>query len=146
MTYWFRAREQATTVAFFTAAIPVSYLMGAPLSTWIMDNVSGFGLAGWRWMLILEGLPAVAAGIFNYFYMTDRPEKAKWLTDEERNWLVRELEADHTKRRHVQHLGLWQAISNPKVLFLSAIYFIYQVGNLESVCGCRRSFRDWDRI
>lgn len=130
LTYWFRAREQATTVAFFTAAIPVSYLMGAPLSTWIMDNVSGFGLAGWRWMLILEGLPAVAAGIFNYFYMTDRPEKAKWLTDEERNWLVTELEADHTKRRHVQHLGLWQAISNPKVLFLSAIYFIYQVGNL----------------
>ncbi|MFK3777646.1 MFS transporter [Agrobacterium sp. NPDC089420] len=130
LTYWFRAKEQATTVAFFTAAIPVSYLMGAPLSTWIMDNVSGFGLAGWRWMLILEGLPAVAAGVFNYFYMTDRPEKAKWLTDEERGWLVKELEADHAKRSHVQHLGLWQAISNPKVLFLSAIYFIYQVGNL----------------
>jgi ACS family tartrate transporter-like MFS transporter len=130
LTYWFRLKEQATTVAFFTAAIPVSYLLGAPLSTWVMDNVSGLGLQGWRWMLILEGIPAVAAGIFNYFYMTDRPEKAKWLTEEERSWLIAELAIDHEKRKNVEHLGLWQAISNPKVLFLSAIYFIYQVGNL----------------
>ncbi|MGF0524075.1 MFS transporter [Agrobacterium pusense] len=130
LTYWFRSKEQATTIAYFTAAIPVSYLLGAPLSTWIMDNVSGFGMSGWRWMLILEGVPAVMAGVFNYFYMTDRPEKAKWLTEQERDWLTKELEADHAKRKHVKHLGLWQAISNPKVLFLSAIYFIYQVGNL----------------
>src|SRR5207253_7384909 len=51
LTYWFRAKEQATTVALFTAAIPVSYLLGAPLSTWIMDHVSGFGLTGWRWKI-----------------------------------------------------------------------------------------------
>ncbi|RCS22090.1 MFS transporter [Phyllobacterium salinisoli] len=130
LTYWFRTKEQATTVAYFTAAIPASYLLGAPLSTWIMDNVAGFGLSGWRWMLLLEGLPAVIAGIFNYFYMTDRPEKAKWLKPEEREWLVRELAADHANRKNVKHLGLWQAISNPKVLFLSLIYFVYQVGNL----------------
>lgn len=117
-------------MAFFTAAIPASYLLGAPLSTWIMDNVNWFGHAGWRWMLVLEGLPAILAGVFNYFYMTDRPEKAKWLTEDERNWLVGELAQDHNKRKNVQHLGLWAAISNPKVLFLSAIYFIYQVGNL----------------
>lgn len=130
LTYWFRTKEQATTIAFFTAAIPVSYLLGAPLSTWIMDNVSGFGLSGWRCMLILEGLPALFAGLFNYFYMTDRPEKAKWLTNEERDWLIKELEADQANRKDVEHLGLWQAIANRKVLFLSAIYFIYQVGNL----------------
>lgn len=130
LTYWFRAKEQATTVAFFTAAIPVSYLLGAPLSTWIMDNVNWFGHAGWRWMLVLEGLPAILAGIFNYFYMTDRPEKAKWLTEDERNWLIGELAQDHNRRKNIQHLGLWAAISNPKVLFLSAIYFVYQVGNL----------------
>src|SRR4051812_47663366 len=57
LTFWFRAKEQATTIALFTAAIPVSFLIGAPLSTWIMDNVSGFGLSGWRWMLLLEGGP-----------------------------------------------------------------------------------------
>jgi ACS family tartrate transporter-like MFS transporter len=130
LTYWFRAKEQATTVALFTAAIPVSYLLGAPLSTWIMDHVSGFGMNGWRWMLLLEGGPAVLAGILNYFIMTDRPEQAKWLNAEERDWLSEELRKDHAARANVEHLGVVAAITNPKVLFLSAIYFIYQVGNL----------------
>jgi ACS family tartrate transporter-like MFS transporter len=130
LTYWFRSKEQATTVALFTAAIPVSYLIGAPLSTWILDHVSGFGLSGWRWMLLLEGGPAIIAGVLNYFYMTDRPEQAKWLTSEERSWLAEELRKDHAARHNVQHLGIVAAITNPKVLFLSVIQFIYQVGNL----------------
>jgi ACS family tartrate transporter-like MFS transporter len=130
LTYWFRAKEQATTVALFTAAIPVSYLLGAPLSTWIMDHVSGFGLSGWRWMLLLEGGPAILAGILNYFIMTDRPEEARWLTAEERGWLMGELRKDSAARHNVQHLGVIAAITNPKVLFLSVIQFIYQVGNL----------------
>jgi ACS family tartrate transporter-like MFS transporter len=130
LTYWFRAKEQATTVALFTAAIPVSYLIGAPLSTWIMDHMTGFGLSGWRWMLLLEGGPAVIAGVVNYFVMTDRPEQAKWLTPQERDWLTEELRKDNAGRRNVQHLGIIAAITNPKVLFLSVIYFIYQVGNL----------------
>ncbi|MHC4042194.1 MFS transporter [Bradyrhizobium sp. 23AC] len=130
LTYWFRAKEQATTVALFTAAIPVSYLLGAPLSTWIMDHVSGFGLSGWRWMLLLEGGPAVIAGVANYFIMTDRPEEARWLTTEERDWLCGELRKDHAARPNVEHLGVIAAVTNPKVLFLSVIYFIYQVGNL----------------
>ena len=130
LTYWFRAKEQATTVALFTAAIPVSYLLGAPLSTWIMDHVAGFGLSGWRWMLLLEGGPAVIAGIANYFIMTDRPEEARWLTAKERDWLTGELRKDHAARPNVEHLGVIAAITNPKVLFLSVIYFVYQVGNL----------------
>ena len=77
LTYWFRSKEQATTIALFTAAIPVSYLFGAPLSTWVMDNVSGFGLTGWRWMIILESVPAILGGIVCYFFLTDRPEQAR---------------------------------------------------------------------
>jgi MFS transporter, ACS family, tartrate transporter len=130
LTYWFRAKEQATTVALFTAAIPVSYLLGAPLSTFVMDHVSGVGLSGWRWMLLIEGGPALLAGVFNYFWMTDRPEQAKWLKPEEREWLAAELEKDHAAKKEVKHLGIVAAITNPKVLFLSAIYFIYQLGNL----------------
>lgn len=130
LTYWFRAKEQATTVAWFTAAIPLSYLIGAPLSTWIMDNVATTGLSGWRWMLLIEGVPAVVAGIVNYFVMTDRPEDAKWLEPEERAWLAGEIEKDRAARTNVKHLGVMAAITEPKVLFLSAIYFIYQVGNL----------------
>ena len=130
LTYWFRAKEQATTIAFFTAAIPVSYLIGAPLSTFIMDHVSGFGLSGWRWMMILEGAPAVIGGLITYFVLTDRPAQARFLNQEERDWLSAEIERDMAARRSVKHLGTLKAITDPKVLFLSVIYFVYQCGSL----------------
>jgi ACS family tartrate transporter-like MFS transporter len=130
LTYWFRAQDQAASVALFTAAIPVSYLIGAPLSTWIMDNATGLGLSGWRWMLLLEGVPAILGGVWCYFFLTDRPEQAQWLTAEEKTWLTGELTRDRRERPHVKTLGTWQAISDPKVLVLSLIYFVYQVGSL----------------
>ncbi len=75
LTFWFRSMELATTVALFTAAIPVSYIIGAPMSTWIMDNISWFNWSGWRWMLFLEGIPAVFLGVACYFFLTDKPEQ-----------------------------------------------------------------------
>src|SRR3954453_6233806 len=77
LTYWFRAKEQATTVALFTAAIPVSYLIGAPLSTFIMDHVSGFGLSGWRWMMSLEGAPALLGGVVTPLLLSDPPGETR---------------------------------------------------------------------
>ncbi|WP_434776412.1 MFS transporter [Pseudomonas oryzihabitans] len=130
LTYWFRSRELATTVALFTAAIPVSYIIGAPLSTWIMDNVHWLGWSGWRWMLFLEGIPAVFLGVLCYLYLTDRPEQARWLADEEKVWLLAELERDRQARKDVRHFGALKAMSNPKVLYLAFIYFVYQCGSL----------------
>jgi ACS family tartrate transporter-like MFS transporter len=130
LTYWFRTKDQAASVALFTAAIPVSYLVGAPLSTWIMDHVTAFGLSGWRWMLLLEGIPAVLGGAWCYFFLTDKPEQATWLTDEEKVWLTGELVKDRLQHPHVRTLGTWQAIANPKVLMLALIYFVYQAGSL----------------
>jgi len=130
LTYWFRSRELATTVALFTAAIPVSYIIGAPLSTWIMDNVHWLGWSGWRWMLFLEGIPAVFLGVLCYLYLTDRPEQARWLADEEKLWLLAELERDRQARKDVKHFGALKAMSNPKVLYLAFIYFVYQCGSL----------------
>ena len=132
LTYWFRKKEQATTIALFTAAIPVSYLIGAPLSTAIMDAFQGVaGLGGWRWMLLLEGAPAILGGLACYFLLTDRPEQAGWLAPEEKAWLSGELERERaTQGPKAQHLGTVQAVLNPKVLYLSAIYFIYQCGSL----------------
>jgi ACS family tartrate transporter-like MFS transporter len=130
LTYWFRSRELATTVALFTAAIPVSYIIGAPLSTWIMDNVHWFGWSGWRWMLFLEGIPAVFLGIACYFLLTDKPEQAKWLSDDEKTWLLAELERDRQSRKNVKHLSTLKTLTNPKVLYLAAIYFVYQCGSL----------------
>ena len=132
LTSWFRKRDQATTIALFTAAIPVSYVIGAPLSTFIMDLFNGVaGYTGWRWMLMLEGAPAVLGGIACYALLTDRPEQAGWLQPEEKTWLANELERERLSQGPAaKHLGTWQAISNPKVLYLSAIYFVYQCGSL----------------
>ncbi|GGJ86622.1 MFS transporter [Pseudomonas matsuisoli] len=130
LTYWFRSKELATTVALFTAAIPVSYIIGAPLSTWIMDNIHWFGWSGWRWMLFLEGIPAIFLGVACFFFLTDKPEQAKWLKPEERAWLIAELESDRKSRKNVKHFGALKAMTNPKVLYLSFIYFVYQCGSL----------------
>jgi len=132
LTYWFRKKEQATTIAMFTAAIPVSYLIGAPLSTAIMDLFDGVaGMGGWRWMLLLEGAPAVVGGLACFFLLTDRPEQAGWLKPDEKAWLTSELDHERASQgQKVAHLGTWAAISNPKVLYLSAIYFVYQCGSL----------------
>jgi len=130
LTSWFRAKEQATVVAMFTAAIPVSYVIGTPVSTWIMDHVAGFGLTGWRWMLILEGLPAVIGGLLTYRLLVDRPANARWLNMEERDWLESEIAAEHRAAAGVRHLNTWRAITEPRVLYLAAIYFVYQAGSL----------------
>jgi len=130
LTSWFRAKEQATVVAMFTAAIPVSYVIGTPVSTWIMDHVAWFGLTGWRWMLILEGLPAVIGGLLTYRLLVDRPANARWLSTEERDWLEGEIAAEHRAAAGVRHLGTWRAITEPRVLYLAAIYFVYQAGSL----------------
>ena len=130
LTYWFRARELATTVALFTAAIPVSYIIGAPLSTWIMDNVHWLQWSGWRWMFLLEGAPAVVGGVLCFLYLADRPKDARWLSEAERDWLLAELERDKKARPAAAHLGTLKVMANPKVLYLSFIYFVYQCGSL----------------
>jgi ACS family tartrate transporter-like MFS transporter len=130
LTSWFRAKEQATVVAMFTAAIPVSYVIGTPVSTWIMDHVAWFGLTGWRWMLIIEGLPAVIGGLLTYKLLVDRPANARWLSAEEREWLEGEIAAEHRAAAGVRHLNTWRAITEPRVLYLAGIYFVYQAGSL----------------
>ncbi len=130
LTAWFRSKEQATVVALFTSAIPVSYVIGTPVSTFIMDHVSGLGLGGWRWMLLIEGVPAVIGGIATYWLLVDRPADARWLAPDERAWLDREIARDHAAGAGVRHLSTWRAISDPKVLYLSLIYFVYQAGSL----------------
>jgi ACS family tartrate transporter-like MFS transporter len=130
LTAWFRSKEQATVVALFTSAIPVSYVIGTPVSTFIMDHVSGLGLTGWRWMLLIEGVPAVIGGIATYWLLVDRPADAKWLAPDERDWLERDIAREHESAKGIRHLSTWRAISDPKVLYLSAIYFVYQAGSL----------------
>jgi ACS family tartrate transporter-like MFS transporter len=131
LSFWFRGKELATTIALFVASIPVSYIIASPLSTWIMHTISWADMSGWRWMFILEGLPAVILGVVCYFVLTERPKDAKWLTAKERDWITAELENEQAaKKGAVAHLSIWKTLANPKVLYLGAIYFVYQVGSL----------------
>ena len=130
LTLWFRTKEQATVIALFTAAIPVSYILGGPMSTLIMEHVSGFGLSGWRWMMLIEGVPALLGGIATYWLLTDRPDQATWLSEPERTWLANEMETEHAPAANRPTLGTFAAITHPKVLYLGVIYFAYQCGSL----------------
>lgn len=130
LSKWFRRKDLATATALFTASIPVSYIIAAPLSTAIMSSVRWFGLSGWRWMFVLEGIPALLLGIACYWMLDEDPRSATWLTPAERNWLADELEREESEKPAAQHLSVLSTLANPRVLYLGAIYFVYQVGSL----------------
>jgi ACS family tartrate transporter-like MFS transporter len=106
------------------AAIPLSSMLGLPVSGLLL-GVNWFGLAGWRWIFILEGVAPILAGVVTLFFLPDRPVRAKWLPPEEKDWLIGELEREHrTKQGHghwawVHHLGM--------VLLLTFVYFCLNV-------------------
>ncbi|MEH6955907.1 MFS transporter [Neobacillus drentensis] len=130
---WFRSKELARAIAMFMTAIPASFIIGGPISTWVMDNITWFGISGWRWMFILEGAPAVILGIVTYFHLTDKPMDAKWLTDKEKTWITdviqKEREAVNGKK-DAQQQNHKKALTDKKVWHLSLIYFVYITGSL----------------
>jgi|SRR5579884_1181019 len=122
LTHWYRTQDRARSVAKFMSAIPLSQVIGAPISAGLM-NIHWLGWSGWRWLLILEGAPAIVLGIVTLFYLTDRPEQASWLPEDEREWLVGELEVDRKIRASAGHASLWRALLNRNVLLLTIAYF-----------------------
>jgi ACS family tartrate transporter-like MFS transporter len=122
LSHWFRARDRARAVAMFMAAIPVSQVIAAPLSAGLM-KINWLGLAGWRWLLILEGAPAVIAAVVSLVYLADRPRDAKWLATDEREWLAGELEREQARRSTGKRMSLWDAFRHRDVLLLALAYF-----------------------
>jgi ACS family tartrate transporter-like MFS transporter len=121
-TYWFPDHHRARIVSSFTLALPISVAIGAPISTAILGLDGFLGYAGWKLIYILEAIPTVLMGCFVLFAMTDKPANARWLSAEQKNWLVTTLERE---RRAVEAGGkysLWQALVNPKILLLSLNY------------------------
>lgn len=131
LTYWFPARERARAVALFMAAIPISGVLGSPLSGALL-TLDGFaGLAGWQIMFLAEGIPAVLLGIVVLFFLPDGPDEAGWLEPEERGWLRGALERENRIKSEHGEYATCQALTNGKVWLLSAIYF----GVVTSVYG-----------
>jgi ACS family tartrate transporter-like MFS transporter len=124
LTHWYRNADRAKAVAMFMVAIPISNMLGAVVAAFLM-RINGFGFAGWRWLLVLEGLPAVVAGFVAFRYLTDTPADAKWLAEDERQWITAELAREREAKKEGVRLTPWQAVRDPKVLLLAAVYFCY---------------------
>jgi ACS family tartrate transporter-like MFS transporter len=122
LSHWFRYQDRAKAVAFLMAGIFVSNIIGSPLSGWLMKH-TWLGLAGWRWMFIIEGAPAVILGIVTLFYLTDWPHQAKWLPEDERQWLIAELEKEKQEKQAKHSLGILQALRHREVILLTLAYF-----------------------
>jgi MFS transporter, ACS family, tartrate transporter len=121
LTYWFRQREQARVLALFMTALPVTSIVGAPISGLILDQAHWLAFSSWRWLLILEGLPAVLFGVLTYFVLPNRPADAKFLTSEEKEWLGTSLRCEEEKKLRQGHYSVVQALLNPRVLCLGII-------------------------
>jgi MFS transporter, ACS family, tartrate transporter len=121
-TYWFPSYHHARIVSGFLVGLPIAVAIGAPISTGLLELDGLFGLRGWQIMYIAEAVPTVVIGILTYFVLTDRPEQATFLNEQERNWLVTTIAAERRATEAVRKFSLWQALYNPKVLLLALNY------------------------
>lgn len=128
LTHWFRSADRAKALAGFYAAMPLSYVFGSPIAG-VLLGLSWFGLRGWRWLFILEGIPAIAMGIFAVIYLTDWPREAKWLQPNEREWIAAELDREKEAKQKLRSFGIRQALCDRNVILLTLCYFFAVSGS-----------------
>lgn len=122
LTLWFPRAYRARYNAWFMLAIPIAIAAAAPISTSILMLDGYLGLAGWRWVFILEGLPSVLAGIVTWFYLTDKPEDATWLAADERQTLTSVLTQERQNQEKVRKLSALEALRNPVLIAFGLVY------------------------
>ena len=129
ISYWFPARERARAVSFFMMGAPLAGVIGMPVSGAILQYMNGVaGLAGWQWLFLVEGIPAVILGVVTWYYLTDRPEDAGWLSKAERGWLAARLAREDRLRVERHGLSRFRALANPRVCLLIGLYFTIAMG------------------
>ncbi len=128
LTYWFRQREQAQAIALFATGLPITSILGAPVSGLILDRVHWLGIGSWRWLLILEGLPAVACGVLSYFLLPSRPAEANFLTRDEKDWVTAALALEEEQKKGKHQISAMQALADGRVWHLASICFTMAVG------------------
>jgi sugar phosphate permease len=128
LTYWFRQRDQAQAIALFLAGIPVTSILGAPVSGFILDHAHWLSISSWRWLLILEGIPAVVCGVLTYFLLPNRPAEAKFLNQQEKDWITAELAREEREKLASHRISAVQALLNKRVWHLGLIGFTLNIG------------------
>ena len=123
LTLWFPTARRARVTGYFMSAIPLAGLIGAPVSSMLLQLHGFHGLTGWQWMFLLEALPTVLLSFVVYMYLTDYPSIATWLSGDEKRWLASRLQAEAYLRLQRAKPTVSQAILNPKILVLGFVYF-----------------------
>jgi len=131
LTLWFPSSYRGRIVSYFMAAIPLSSAIGSPVSASLLGLHGMAGLSGWQWLFIIEALPSILLAFVVYFYLTDRPADATWLSAQDREWLQRRLAAEDARRTHVSPAGIFASLYDYRVLALALVYF----GNVACLYG-----------
>ena len=126
LTYWFPQNQRGSAYGIYYFGVPVSLMVGGPVSGWLLETAQ-FGLTGWQWMFVTEGLAASIIGVFAFFYLTDKPRDAKWLSRDEKAAIEHELEKEQQLKANKGPSSWRAALINPKVLYFTLIYFTIQV-------------------
>ena len=142
LTHWFPSRDRTRALAYFFIATPIAQIISPKLSNFLLpigtdEVINGvtvhhplvLGMAGWQWVFIAWGIPAVILGILVLVYLTDRPGQARWLDHDERDALEAELAREKAASRAEGHMTVWEALTNPKVLIIAGAYFCAVTGN-----------------
>src|SRR5258707_7171813 len=129
-THWFRYQDRAKAVAMFMADIPIANIVGSPLSGLLL-GMHHFGLTGWRWLFIIEGAPAIIFGGVTIFYLTDRPDQAKWLAEDERKLITEGLDRERQAKDAGHSYRILHAFRHRDQLLVTLTYFFI----VTSVCG-----------
>jgi MFS transporter, ACS family, tartrate transporter len=129
LTYWFPEKQRGLAVAKFMAAIPAAGVLGGLISSKILEMGGLMGLPGWKWLFLITGLPSILMGIVTWFFLTDRPENAKWLSAEEKAWLKAEVDKDRLKASAAKDsVKLFSRETTATLILLSLLYFSLTLG------------------
>lgn len=128
LTYWFRQKEQAQCIALFLTGVPASNVIGAPISGWLLDHIHWMHWPSWRWLLVLEAIPAVIFGVATYFVLPSKVSDAKFLTGSEREWVLRELEEEQKAKAAVKQAGTLEALKIWRVWHSGLLVFTSNCG------------------
>ena len=129
LTYWFPQRQLARTIAILLTGNALSNIVGAPLSGLVLDYVHWFGFSSWRWLLILEGLPAILGGFVTYLLLPGKPVDSNFLTTVEKNWIKEEVALEERQKLSARKMTVGEALTNGRVWHLTAAYFTAMIGN-----------------